>query len=94
MVHWRSATELARLLETSWDLREVHVDVEDEGRYLHWLLQNAVLLPAYLAGREVPAIDDFAIDSWAAFKDALDHGRPVLGKLAEWATELYRGSGR
>jgi hypothetical protein len=89
MVHWNSAAELGQLLETLRDLR----NVDDEGRFLHWLFQNAVLLPAYLAGREVPYVDEFPVDSWAAFKDALDHNRPVLSMLAEWATDLYRGPG-
>jgi hypothetical protein len=89
MVHWKSADELGRLLETLRDLQ----NVDDEGRFLHWLFQNAVLLPAYLTGREVPHVDEFAIDSWAAFKDALDNDRPVLDMLAEWATDLYRGPG-
>jgi hypothetical protein len=89
MVHWKSAEELGVLLETLRDLR----NVDDEGRFLHWLFQNAVLLPAYLTGREVPHVDELAIDSWAAFKDALNNDRPVLSMLADWATDLYRGPG-
>ncbi|BEL06301.1 hypothetical protein Q0Z83_044920 [Actinoplanes sichuanensis] len=84
MVRWSSAEQLARQLQT---VPRSH----EEGRYLHWLFQNAVLLPAYLTRRRIPEVDGFAIDSWAAFAAAMEADLPVLNRLADWATERYLG---
>jgi hypothetical protein len=64
---------------------------DDEGRFIHWLVQNAVLLPIYLNRREMPQVGGYVIDSWAAFATALDEGAPVLEMLAQQATYLYKG---
>jgi hypothetical protein len=88
MVRWQSADELARQLDRLRELPNSH----DEGRYIHWLFQNALLLPTYLTRGDVPRVDGHAIDSWAAFATALEEGVPVLDTLARHATELYRGT--
>ncbi|XVU28413.1 hypothetical protein ACQPZJ_15615 [Actinoplanes sp. CA-054009] len=87
MVRWDAADELARQLHA---LRELP-NPEDEGRYPHWLFQNAVLLPAYLTHQEPPQVNGHLIDSWAAFSSALSSGLPVLEMLATRAHELFTG---
>jgi hypothetical protein len=87
MVRWDAADDLARQLHALCELPSY----DDEGRYLHWLFQNAVLLPAYLTGRSVPRVEGHVIDSWAAFAAALSDGLPVLEMLVEWAHDLYSG---
>ncbi|GIM97809.1 hypothetical protein [Paractinoplanes toevensis] len=87
MVRWNSAEELANQLHR---FRELDY-WDDEGRYIHWLFQNAVLLPTYLTSRPLPSVGGYVIDSWAAFAAALDDGEPVFEMLAHRATELYQG---
>lgn len=88
MVRWNTGEELADQLNQFRELREW----DDEGRYMHWLFQNAVLLPTYLTRRDLPAVGGYVLDSWAAFATALADGKPVVGELAHRATELYRGT--
>jgi hypothetical protein len=88
MVRWNSTDELAGQLDRFRELPYW----DDEGRYIHWLFQNAVLLPTYLTRRELPSVGGSVIDSWAAFATALADGEPVLEMLAHRATELYRGT--
>jgi hypothetical protein len=39
---------------------------DEEGRYLHWTVQNAVLLGRYLRNRPTPAVGQHRLDSWPA----------------------------
>ncbi|NMO54073.1 hypothetical protein HH310_23175 [Actinoplanes sp. TBRC 11911] len=88
MVRWNSVDELADQLNRFRELPYW----DDEGRYIHWLFQNAVLLPTYLTRLELPAVGGHVIDSWAAFATALADGERVLEMLAHRATELYQGT--
>ena len=87
MVRWTSRHDLAQHLDQVHRLP--HSD--GEGSYIPWLFQNAVLLPAYLTGADVPEVGDVPIDSWAAFAAALSDGLPVLEMLVAWAHDLYSG---
>jgi hypothetical protein len=87
MVRWDSREQLGGQLHRFRELPYWN----DEGRFIHWLFQNAVLLPTYLNGLEVPRIGGNLIDSWAAFEAALDEGAPVLEMLADEATRHYLG---
>jgi len=88
MVRWDSLGELRDDLVRVSQLPFV----EDEGRYVHWLFQNAVLLPRYLTRQPLPELGGNVIDSWAAFANALREGQPALEMLAQSATELYKGA--
>jgi hypothetical protein len=88
MVRWKDREELSGQLRR---FRETQQHWEDEGRFIHWLFQNAVLLPLYLNRLEVPRVEGIAIDSWAAFAEGEKEGAPVLEMLAKRATELYLG---
>jgi hypothetical protein len=48
----------------------------DEGRYLHWLVHNAVLLPAYLSDRPTPTVGGRRLMSWEQAVEAI--GDPHL----------------
>ena len=90
MVRWDSLDELRDHLARVFELPYW----EDEGRYIHWLFQNAVLLPTYLTSQELPTLGGYVIDSWAAFATALAEREPALEMLARRATELYKGASR
>ncbi|MFI5843154.1 hypothetical protein ACIA8K_25930 [Catenuloplanes sp. NPDC051500] len=87
MLRWDTVAEVREhLAETcavpGWD---------GDGRYVPWLLQNAVLLPNYLTGTAPPELDGYVLDSWADFMAALDGGAPALDALAEQASLWYHG---
>ncbi|MDR7276449.1 SIR2 family protein [Catenuloplanes atrovinosus] len=87
MLRWDDAETLREhLTETcavpGWD---------GDGRYVSWLLTNAVLLPNYLTGAAPPETGGHVLDSWADFMAALDGGAPALAVLADQATLWYRG---
>ncbi|GID26894.1 SIR2 family protein [Paractinoplanes brasiliensis] len=88
MVRWDSLAELRDHLNQVHDLAYW----EDEGRYIHWLFQNAVLLPTYLTSQDLPTLGDYVIDSWATFATALAERGDALEMLARRATDLYKGA--
>src|SRR5690349_11744853 len=98
--HIKSLSNKSEMLRWSSveDLRIHLADVcemagwDEDGSFVPWLYQNALLLPIYLSGGEPPVTGDVPLDSWAAFMAALDSGLPALDVLAEQATLLYRGS--
>ncbi|WP_432840615.1 SIR2 family protein [Dactylosporangium sp. CA-092794] len=85
MVRWASAAELRAYLASTRSLP----GWGEEGGYVHWLVQNAFLLPRYLTGAEFPEAGGYRLDSWAAFAAALDQGVPVLDLLAEDVSAFY-----
>jgi len=97
--HIKSLSNKSEMLRWSSleDLRIHLADVcelpgwDEDGSYVPWLYQNALLLPIYLTEGEPPVTGDVPLDSWAAFMAALDSGLPALDVLAEQATLLYRG---
>jgi hypothetical protein len=42
-----------------------------EGRYLHWLVTNALLLPAHLRGEPLPVVGDRQLESWEQVTSAI-----------------------
>jgi hypothetical protein len=87
MLSWSSREELREHL---YRTRELH-GWDSDGSYVPWLFHNAMLLPSYLTAASVPEIDDFPLDSWAAFVAAIEIGRPALDVLADRVNDLYLG---
>lgn len=87
MLRWTTVAELREAMERACALPRWDAD----GHYLPWLVQNALLLPRYLAGEEVPTVRRYRLDSWAAVRAAIRHGVPVLDLLAEEVSRLYLG---
>ncbi|GAA2601945.1 hypothetical protein GCM10010399_35890 [Dactylosporangium fulvum] len=85
MVRWSSAAELRAYLTSTKELP----GWGEEGGYVHWLVQNAFLLPRYLTHGEFPEAGGYRLDSWAAFAAALDKGAPVLDLLAQDVSDFY-----
>ncbi|GAA0726322.1 SIR2 family protein [Dactylosporangium roseum] len=85
MVRWSSAAELRAYLTSTKELP----GWGEEGGYVHWLVQNAFLLPRYLTRGEFPEAGGHRLDSWAAFAAALDNGAPVLDLLAQDVSDFY-----
>ncbi|WP_433059715.1 SIR2 family protein [Dactylosporangium sp. CS-033363] len=87
MVRWTSPVELRAYLTSTRDLP----GWGEEGGYVHWLVQNAFLLPRYLTGEAFPEAGGYHLDSWSAFAAALDAGVPVLDLLASDISDFYLG---
>jgi hypothetical protein len=87
MVQWASVDYLRRHLGRE----QGTPDWDSPNRYIPWLFQHALLLPHYLTREQVPACEEFRMDSWASFRTALDRGVPVLDLLAEQVSQLYLG---
>ncbi|MFB9407057.1 SIR2 family protein [Dactylosporangium matsuzakiense] len=87
MVRWTSPEELRAYLTSTRGLP----GWGSEGGYVHWLVQNAFLLPRYLTGSSFPEVGGFHLDSWSAFAAALDSGLPVLDLLAADVSAFYLG---
>jgi len=87
MVRWSSIGELREHLGRAHRMPGWN----EEGGYIPWLFQNALLLPAYLGQEPLPEIDNYQLDSWAAFAAALETGAPALDLLAMRASDLYLG---
>ncbi|MER7003925.1 SIR2 family protein [Dactylosporangium sp. NPDC000555] len=85
MVRWTTAAELRAYLTSTRGLP----GWGEEGGYVHWLVQNAFLLPRYLTGADFPEAGGYRLDSWAAFAAALERGVPVLDLLAEDVSAFY-----
>ena len=88
MLSWSSREELREHL---YRTRELH-GWDAEGSYVPLLFHNAMLLPVYLTSSEMPRVDDFPLDSWAAFVAAIEMGRPALDVLADRVNDLYLGT--
>ncbi|WP_433086222.1 SIR2 family protein [Dactylosporangium sp. CA-052675] len=87
MVRWASPEELRAYLSSTRGLP----GWGSEGGYVHWLVQNAFLLPRYLTGASFPEAGGYHLDSWSAFAAALDAGVPVLDLLASDVSSFYLG---
>ncbi|MEV4139395.1 SIR2 family protein [Dactylosporangium sp. NPDC049742] len=87
LVRWSTGADLRSYLSAASQLP----GWAEEGRYLHWLVQNAFLLPRYLTGDGFAEVDGVRIDSWAAFAAGLDAGLPVLELLADDVSNFYLG---
>ncbi|MET7396044.1 SIR2 family protein [Dactylosporangium sp. NPDC005572] len=85
MVRWSTPAELREYLASTRELP----GWGEEGGYVHWLVQNAFLLPRYLTRAEFPELGGYRLDSWVAFAAALDKGAPVLDLLAEDVSAFY-----
>jgi hypothetical protein len=90
MLRWQTAGELADHLRhvrslPGWDA---------ERRYLHWLVQNALLLPIYLTGSPLPTIGTHQLDSWASVRAAVRDDPVHLDAIADRVSDLYLGGTR
>lgn len=85
MLRWREPRELADHLVRAG----AAPDWDAEKRYLHWLVQNALLLPVYLTGAPVPRIGPYRLDSWASVRAAVRADPEHLGTLAGLVSKLY-----
>jgi hypothetical protein len=67
-----------------------HPAWEAEGRYLHWLVHNALLLPADLRGEPLPMIGDRPLETWeqatAAIRDPRLRDRTLTAIAREVST--------
>jgi hypothetical protein len=67
-----------------------HPGWEAEGRYLYWLVHNALLLPANLRGEPLPMIGDRPLESWeqatAAIRDPRLRDRTLTAIAREVST--------
>lgn len=89
MVRWSGVDELRRHLQRAYERGGWR---ENEGDYIPWLAQNALLLPSYLGRERFPEMGGYRLDSWVAFAAALEAGLPVLDLLAERVSEFYLGT--
>jgi hypothetical protein len=94
MLRWSSEGELRRYLHQTSELP----DWGEDGNYIPWLFQNALLLPQYLNHEPVPTVGGLPLDSWAAVVAAVENdaagpggATAVLDLLAERVTALYLG---
>jgi hypothetical protein len=85
MLRWRDPRDLADHLLLARSLP----DWDTERRYLHWLVQNALLLPVYLTGAPVPMAGPFRLDSWDAVLAAVRADPAHLATIAHHVSELY-----
>ncbi|HEU4423399.1 MAG TPA: hypothetical protein VFR67_12785 [Pilimelia sp.] len=85
MLRWQNARELADHLRQARSMP----DWDGERRYLHWLVQNALLLPVYLTGGPVPTLGPYRLDSWAAALAAVRDDPAHLDTIAQRVSELY-----
>jgi hypothetical protein len=85
MLRWRDPRELAQHLQRACSLP----DWDAERRYLHWLVQNALLLPTYLTGAPVPTIGGYRLDSWVSVRAAVRADRAHLATIAGRVSDLY-----
>ncbi|WP_238011072.1 SIR2 family protein [Dactylosporangium sp. AC04546] len=85
MVRWSTPAELREYLASTRELP----GWGEEGGYVHWLVQNAFLLPRYLTRSPFPELGGYRLDSWVAFAAALDKGAPVLDLLAADVSAFY-----
>ncbi|GLY95776.1 hypothetical protein [Actinoplanes sp. NBRC 103695] len=88
MLSWSTREELREHLYRTRELR----GWDSDGSYVPWLFHNAMLLPVYLTSATMPRVDDFPLDSWAAFVAAIEMGRPALDVLADHVNDLYLGA--
>ncbi len=87
LVAWASREELAKNLHEmrslpGWDA---------PGGYIHWLFQNALLLPVYLNHDPVPEVGGTSLRAWVSFMAAMEQDLPVLDVLADHISRLYLG---
>jgi hypothetical protein len=85
MLRWRDPQELADHLMQAKSLPEWDAD----RRYLHWLVQNALLLPTYLTGAPTPTVGDFRLDSWETVQAAVRDDTAHLAAIARHVSDLY-----
>jgi SIR2-like domain len=96
MLRWSSPealrTYLAQALRRDgWDM---------SGQYFRWLVQNAFLLPMYLADEQPPAFRGFRLDSWAAVAESVradlavdPEAEPAVVELiAKQVSDIYLGN--
>jgi hypothetical protein len=67
-----------------------HPGWDTEGRYLHWLVNNGMLLPADLRGEPLPMVGDRPLESWeqatAAIRDPRLRDRALTAIAREVST--------
>jgi hypothetical protein len=85
LLRWRDPRELADHLHQACALP----DWDAERRYLHWLVQNALLLPLYLTGAPPPTIGPYRLDSWVSVRAAVRSDRGHLDAIARLVSDFY-----
>lgn len=88
MVRWSATQELRDHLARAHELPGWDAD----GGYIRWLVQNALLLPTYLASEDPPEFGGHRLDSWPSFAAALEEGGQVLDLLADRVSDFYLGT--
>jgi hypothetical protein len=89
MLRWSSTGALRSYLEDA-----LHGDDwAESGHYFKWLVQNAFLLPTYLADREPPTFEGIQLDSWSAVNEVTAANRAVVDLIAERVSAVYLGEG-
>jgi putative AlgH/UPF0301 family transcriptional regulator len=87
MLQWSNADELREYL----DQERARAGWDEPGRYFHWLVQNAFLLPAYLAGRPI-TLSNTTLDSWGAVrKKTVADAASTLDLVVKQVSTLYLG---
>jgi hypothetical protein len=89
MVRWSTPDELRSYL----DQRLAAGDGEEEGQYFHWLIQNAFLLPSYLAGQPLPVVHGVRLDSWPSILASVKADPSTLDLVVERVCATYLGLG-
>jgi hypothetical protein len=64
---------------------------EENGRYFSWLVQNAFLLPTYLANKPAPRSHGIRLDSWSTVREVVHTDRSIVELIAEHVSGLYLG---
>ncbi|GAA2513723.1 SIR2 family protein [Pilimelia columellifera] len=85
MLRWSQPRELADHLARARQLP----DWDTPHGYLHWLTQNAVLLPRYLTGGPTVMIGGRTLDSWAAVAASAHEDPALLSIVADLVSGLY-----
>jgi hypothetical protein len=87
MLRWSDTDELRSYLDQALARR----DWNDNGRYFCWLVQNAFLLPTYLATKPAERFRGIRLDSWAAVQEAVKSDRSIADTIARHVSDLYLG---
>lgn len=85
MLRWSKPEELRTYLVEQLE----HDDWHEPGQYFQWLVQNAFLLPAYLAGEPSATFHGLRLDSWQAVREAVRKDRSVLDEIVNRVCAVY-----
>jgi hypothetical protein len=90
MLRCTSFQEIKEHLERGRELPDWRAD----GHYLHWVVQNALLLPQYLRNRPPLSVSGRILDSWPAVVEALEspgERQRAIQAIAREVSALFLG---